>query len=102
MIHLTGAHLYDDDGEGEPYGVDGNGIPTERRWVGDIPVIVHQEDIPESDITVHRGIRCTTPLRTVIDCAPDLNPRQRAEMESPSTGSKRQPSRPTVKPRAAR
>jgi hypothetical protein len=80
MIHLTGSHLYDDDGAGEPFGVDGNGIPTERRWVGDIPVIVHQEDIPESDVTVHRGIRCTTPLRTVIDIAPDVTADHLAEI----------------------
>jgi hypothetical protein len=35
-------------------------------------VIVHYEDIPETDITVRHGIRVTTPLRTVIDIAPDV------------------------------
>jgi hypothetical protein len=79
MIHLTGSNPFG-DGPGEPLGVDGNGVPTERRWIGDLPVIVHQEEIPESDITVHRGIRCTTPLRTVIDVAPDLTVTQLAEM----------------------
>lgn len=35
-------------------------------------VIVHYDDIPESDITSVDGIRVTTPLRTVIDLAPQL------------------------------
>jgi hypothetical protein len=30
---------------------------------------VHHDDVPESDITTVRGLRCTTPLRTVIDIA---------------------------------
>lgn len=63
-----------DHPDAEPFGIDGNGFPTERRWVGDSEVIVHHADIPESDITVHRGIRVTTPIRTVIDIAPDLDP----------------------------
>lgn len=40
--------------------------------VGGYPVIVHYADIPETDITSLRGIRCTTPLRTVIDVAPEV------------------------------
>ena len=36
-------------------------------------VVVHYDDIPESDTTVVDGIPCTTPLRTVIDIAPDLD-----------------------------
>jgi hypothetical protein len=50
--------------------IDANGCPTERittPWGYD--VIVHYDDIPESDITCVRGIRCTTPLRTIIDIA---------------------------------
>ena len=47
--------------------IDSNGVPTERRCLGGQQVIVHYEDIPETDITVHLGIRVTTPLRTVID-----------------------------------
>lgn len=31
--------------------------------------MIHYDDIPESDITTVDGIRCTTPLRTVIDIA---------------------------------
>lgn len=35
-------------------------------------VIIHRDDVPESDVTTVRGIRCTTALRTVIDVAPDV------------------------------
>lgn len=56
----------------EPLGVDGNGLLTERMMMGDQEVIIHRDDVPDSDITVHKGIRVTTPLRTVIDCAPDM------------------------------
>ncbi len=41
--------------------IDANGVLTERRWVGGEEVIVHHVDIPDSDITVHRGIPVTTP-----------------------------------------
>ena len=70
---------YDDDFEDEddevfvePLGVDGNGLLTERLLLGDQEVILHRGDYPESDITTVHGIRCTTPLRTVIDIAPDV------------------------------
>lgn len=33
---------------------------------------MHYDDIPESDITTVRGLRVTTPIRTVIDIAPDM------------------------------
>lgn len=56
----------------EPLGVDGNGCPTERMWLGETEVIVRREDVPESDITTIGGIRCTTALRTVIDLAPEV------------------------------
>jgi hypothetical protein len=52
--------------------VDSNGRPTERIRVGGQEIVVHYDDIPESDITTVRGLRCTTPIRTVIDIAPDL------------------------------
>jgi hypothetical protein len=55
----------------EPMGLDGNGLLTERMWFGDTEVIVHYDDIPDGDITELDGIRLTTPLRTVIDIAPD-------------------------------
>jgi hypothetical protein len=66
------------DGLGEPLGVDGNGAPTEVRIMGGVPVIVHHDDIPESDITTVDGIPCTTPVRTLIDVATELGP---AELE---------------------
>jgi hypothetical protein len=53
-----------------PLGVDSNGGLIERAWIGDVEVIVHHDDVPESDITTVRGIRCTTPIRTLIDLAP--------------------------------
>ena len=53
---------------------DSNGCLTERTSLGGQEVIVHYEDIPETDITVHRGIRVTTALRTVIDIGPDIDP----------------------------
>ena len=56
----------------EPLGVDGNGLLTERAWLGDQEVVIHRDDVPETDITTVSGIRCTTALRTVIDLAPDV------------------------------
>jgi hypothetical protein len=56
----------------EPLGVDGNGLLTERMWIGEQEVVVHRGDYPESDITTVEGLRCTTALRTVIDIAPDI------------------------------
>jgi hypothetical protein len=53
-------------------GVDANGCPTERVTVGSQSIVFHYDDIPESDITVVRGMRCTTAVRTVIDIAPEL------------------------------
>lgn len=52
--------------------IDANGCPTEHVSIGGFDVIVHYDDIPESDITVIDGLRCTTALRTVIDHAPEL------------------------------
>ena len=53
---------------------DSNGCLTERVWRGGQEVIVHYDDVPETDITTVDGIRVTTPLRTVIDIAPDVEP----------------------------
>mgnify|MGYP007054588343 FL=1 len=41
-----------------------------------ITVLVHVDDVPESDITTVRGVRVTSPVRTVIDLAPTLLPTQ--------------------------
>lgn len=67
-----------DDDPGDSIGhsddifVDGNGCLAESVRCGDHPVIVHYDDVPESDITTVNGIRCTTALRTVIDIAGEL------------------------------
>lgn len=63
----------------EVLGVDGNGNLVERRLLGGIEVIVHYDDVPAGDIATLDGIRCTTPLRTVIDMAPEVS---RLELES--------------------
>jgi hypothetical protein len=53
--------------------IDANGCPTERVRIGRQDVIVHYDDVPETDITTVDGIRCTTPLRTTIDLAATLD-----------------------------
>ncbi|MGH8962466.1 MAG: hypothetical protein ACRDWT_14985 [Jatrophihabitantaceae bacterium] len=58
--------------------VDANGCLTERVAMDGQDVIVHYDDVPDSDITSINGIRCTTALRTVIDVAPELD---RTELE---------------------
>jgi hypothetical protein len=50
-----------------PLGVDANGCPTERVTIGSQTIVLHHDDIPESDITPVRGMRCTTAARTLID-----------------------------------
>jgi len=65
---------FDTAPDGTPYGVDGNGNLTERTQFGGHEVIIHYADIPESDVTTRYGIRVTTPLRTVIDLAPEVSP----------------------------
>jgi hypothetical protein len=69
-----------DDHRSEDMYVDANGCLTEVVALGGQEVAVHYDAIPESDITTVRGLRCTTPLRTVIDIAPETSepePRQR-------------------------
>ena len=56
--------------------IDANGRPAERVLVGGQEVIVVYDEIPESDITIVEGLRCTTPLRTVIDLAVELQPEE--------------------------
>ncbi len=53
--------------------LDSNGCPTERVLRNGIEIIVHYDDVPESDRTTVDGIPCTTALRTIIDIAPDLD-----------------------------
>jgi hypothetical protein len=56
--------------------IDANGDLTERVVLGGQDVIVHYAEVPDSDITSVHGIRCTTPLRTVIDIAPETDAEQ--------------------------
>jgi hypothetical protein len=53
----------------DEYFIDHNGCLAERTRVGEIDIVTHYDDVPESDVTVVNGLRCTTPLRTVIDLA---------------------------------
>ncbi len=71
----------DDDGhqraarrDSDSMWIDADGVLVERRRVGGQEVIVHYDDIPASDVTTVDGIPVTTPLRTVIDIAPDVDP----------------------------
>lgn len=52
--------------------VDHNGCLAERKNYGGHDVIVHYDDIPDSDVTEVNGIPCTTALRTLIDLANDV------------------------------
>ena len=55
------------------FAIDSNGCLTERIELDGQSAIVHYDDVPESDITTLDGVRVTTPLRTVIDVAPDVD-----------------------------
>lgn len=66
------------DETNEDFYVDANGCLTERVAMDGQDVIVHYDDVPESDITSINGVRCTSALRTVIDVAPELD---RTELE---------------------
>ena len=61
-----------DHSEEELY-FDSNRALTERRRLGGQEMVVHYDDLPAKDITVVKGIPCTTALRTVIDIAPELD-----------------------------
>ncbi|MFN8173420.1 MAG: hypothetical protein U0R65_16350 [Candidatus Nanopelagicales bacterium] len=58
--------------------VDANGRLAERHSQGDVDVVLHYDDVPDSDVTEVDGLRVTTPLRTVIDLAIELD---RLELE---------------------
>jgi hypothetical protein len=68
-----GCHFDEDEGTID-WGVDGNGDPVEIVMIDGEEVIVHHTDsLPPHDITEVRGIPCTTPVRTVIDLAPEVD-----------------------------
>jgi len=62
----------DFDDDIEDFYIHERGWPVERRCIAGHPVKLHYRDVPESDITTLDGIRLTTPLRTIIDLAPDV------------------------------
>lgn len=66
----------DPDFPSEAFSVGRDGDLVEQRWLGDEPYYLHHVDLPRSDVTVHRGIPVTTPIRTVIDIACDTEPDQ--------------------------
>jgi hypothetical protein len=47
--------------------------PTDRKRPG---IITHRLVLPDTDIRIHLGIRITAPARTLLDCAPSLDPAQ--------------------------
>jgi hypothetical protein len=53
--------------------IDANGRLAETHSLGDFDVVMHYDDVPESDVTEVDGIRCTTAVRTVIDLAAELD-----------------------------
>lgn len=63
---------HDDIDEIVDFYIHERGWPVEERTIAGHAVMIHYRDIPESDITTLDGLRLTTPLRTVIDLAPDV------------------------------
>lgn len=53
--------------------IDTNGNLRERTTIGGQEVIVTYDDIPESDVTTIDGLRVTTPVRTLIDLASEVD-----------------------------
>lgn len=45
-----------------------------RPFLEDDQIVIYYRTIPEKDLTVVDGVPCTTPLRTIIDIAPDYPP----------------------------
>lgn len=60
--------------------IDGNGCLTELKLIGGQEVVVHHDDLPDKDVTVLRGIPVTTPVRTLIDCAPEVSAEELTRM----------------------
>lgn len=55
------------------YFIDGNGCLAERVSLGDLEIVIHYDDVPDSDKTTVDGLPCTTPVRSAIDMAGDLD-----------------------------
>ena len=71
-VHVTVATDAEVGIDTEPIGVDENGAILELGYIDGGAVIVHREDVPECDRAEVNGIPCTSPLRTLIDLAPQL------------------------------
>ncbi len=54
------------------YFIDGNGLLAERVKFGDLEIVMHYDDVPDSDKTIVKGLPCTTPVRSAIDAAGEL------------------------------
>lgn len=64
--------------EGLP--LDINGCPVEHTWLAGVETYIHYDDVPEQDLTTHKGLPTTTPLRAVIDLAAAVDPDDLAAM----------------------
>lgn len=53
--------------------IDARGCLTETVSADGQTLVVHHTVLPETDIVTMDGLRVTTPLRTVIDLAPELS-----------------------------
>lgn len=75
LVHITcptSAYSQDEVHPADTIGVDDNGCLTRLTHLAGGPVLIHYDDIPESDMQTVRGMRVTTPLRTVIDLAAQM------------------------------
>ncbi len=57
-----------------PLGQSPNGSDVELHRFEHYDVVMHFEDLPESDLGLVDGVRCTSVIRTLIDCAPEMTP----------------------------
>jgi hypothetical protein len=53
--------------------IDANGCLAERVELDGFSVVMHYDDVPDSDLTTVDGLPCTTALRAVLDVAASLD-----------------------------
>lgn len=78
-VHVTcpgGPAGLDDIGPGDRLGIDDNGCLTRTTQIDGTPIVIHYDEVPESDIEEIDGVRVTTALRTTIDLAAQLSTQQ--------------------------
>lgn len=56
------------------YFIDANGCLAERVELDGLSVILHYDDVPDSDKTVVDGLPTTTALRALLDVAVECDP----------------------------